>query len=83
MVYKDSDWTSSVTDWKSTSRCFFSLGSIVIAWRRKKQMSVVLNTTKTEYIATCSASSKAMWLRKMLSGLFDLEMDATCIYCDN
>ena len=24
-----------------------------------------------------------MWLRKMLSGLFDLEMDATCIYCDN
>ena len=23
------------------------------------------------------------WLRKLLSNLFDLQMDATCIYCDN
>ena len=46
-------------------------------------MSVVLSTTEAKYIATCSASSEAVWLRKMLSGLFDLEMDANCIYCDN
>ena len=24
-----------------------------------------------------------MWLRKLLSRLFDLELDATCIYCNN
>ena len=24
-----------------------------------------------------------MWLRKLLSDLFDLQLDATCIYCDN
>jgi hypothetical protein len=24
-----------------------------------------------------------VWLRKLLLGLFDLELDATCIYCDN
>ena len=24
-----------------------------------------------------------MWLRNFLSGLFDLKLDATCIYCDN
>ena len=55
----------------------------MIAWHSKKQTSVALNTTKAEYIAACSASSEAVWLQKMLSGLFDLEMDATCIYCDN
>ena len=24
-----------------------------------------------------------MWLRKLLVGLFDLELDVTCIFCDN
>ena len=81
--YTDSDWTGSVTDWKSTSGCRFSLGLAVIAWCSRKQTSVVLSTTEAEYIAACSASSEAVWLRKMLSRLFDLEMDATCIYCDN
>ena len=81
--YTDSDWTDSVTDWKSTSGCFFGLGSAVIAWRNRKQTTVVLNTTEAECIIAFSSSSEAMWLRKMLSGLFDLEMDATCIYCDN
>lgn len=43
---------------------------------------MALNTTKIEYIAACSSSSEALWLQKMLSGLFDIEMGATCIYCD-
>ena len=43
---------------------------------------MVLSTTKVEYIVVCSASGKVVWLRKMLSGLFDLEMDVTCIYSD-
>ena len=81
--YMDSDWAGSVTDRKSTSGCCFNLGSTVIAWRNRKQMSVALSTIEAEYIAACSASSEAVWLRKMLSGLFDLEMDVTCIYCDN
>ena len=81
--YIDLDWAGSVIDRKSTSECFFSLGSVVIVWCNRKQTSVALNTTEAEYIATCSASNEVVWLQKMLSGLFNLEMDATCIYCDN
>ena len=81
--YKDSDWPGSVCDRKRTSRCHFSFGSAVIAWRSQKQTSVALSTTEVEYIAACAASSEAVWLRKMLSGLFDLQLEATCIYCDN
>ena len=44
---------------------------------------MALGTTEAEYIAACAACSEVVWLRKMLSRLFDLEMDATCIYCDN
>ena len=81
--YTDSDWAGSVPDWKSTSVCFFSLGSAVIAWRSRKQMSVALSTTEAEYIDACVASSEAVWLQKMLSRLFDLQLEATWIYCDN
>jgi hypothetical protein len=55
----------------------------MISWFSKKQMSVALSTVEAEYIVTCSVSNKAMWLRKLVAGLFDLELEATCIWCDN
>jgi hypothetical protein len=39
--------------------------------------------TDVEYIATCSAICEAIWIQKLLTGLFDLEMEATMILCDN
>ena len=60
--YTDSDRVGSVIDWKSTLGCCFSLGSVVIVWRSRKQTSVVLSTTEAEYIAACSASSEVVWL---------------------
>ena len=44
---------------------------------------MALSTTKAEYVAACLASCEAVWMRKILSDLFDLHMNATCIYCDN
>ena len=44
---------------------------------------MALSTTEVEYVATFSASCEAVWLRKLLSDLFDLWLDATCIYYDN
>ena len=55
----------------------------MIVWLNGKQTSVVLSTAGAEYIAACSAHSEVVSLRKLLLGLFDLELDATCIYCDN
>ena len=55
----------------------------MIVWRSRKQTSVALSTTEAEYIAACVASGEAVWLRKMLLGLFDLQLEATCISCDN
>ena len=42
-----------------------------------------LSTAKAEYVVACSSSCEAAWLRKLLSNLFDLQMNATYIYCDN
>ena len=44
---------------------------------------MALSTSEAEYVATCLASCEAVWMRKLLSDLFDIQLDATCIYCDN
>jgi hypothetical protein len=81
--YTDSDCAGSASNKKSTSGCCFSLGSAMTSWQSRKQCSISLSTTEAEYIAACSASCEAIWLRKLLTALFDLEMEATTILCDN
>jgi hypothetical protein len=38
---------------------------------------------EVEYIASCDACTKAVWLHKVVSGLFDQVLDLAVIYCDN
>lgn len=81
--YFDVEWASSVVDRKSTSICFFSLGSASISWMSRKQKSVALSTTKAKYIVASMACCEVMWLRKLFSELFEHVLDTTVIYCDN
>jgi hypothetical protein len=55
----------------------------MISWLRRKKMSMALNTREAEYIAASVASHEAVWLQKLLAGLFYLELEPTLIYCDN
>ena len=59
------------------------MGSGVISWFSRKQSYVALSIAEAKYVTTFSASCEAVWLRKLLSNLFDLQFDATCIYCNN
>ena len=55
----------------------------MISWFSRKQSCVALSTAEAEYVAACLASCEAVWIRKLLYDLFDLQLDATCIYCDS
>jgi hypothetical protein len=44
---------------------------------------VALSNTKLEYIALSVVVQEAVWLHKLLTDLFDHEMDPTIIHCDN
>ena len=44
---------------------------------------MALSTTEAEYVVACSTSCEAIWLRKILYDLFDLQLDANCIHYDN
>jgi hypothetical protein len=81
--YTDADWEGSVSDRKITLGCCFSLGSTMISWQSRKQSNISLITAEAKYIAACFASCEAIWIRKLLTILFDLEMEETMILCDN
>ena len=51
--YVESDWAGSAITRKSTSGCYFSMGSGVISWFSGKQSCVALSIAKVEYVAAC------------------------------
>ena len=55
----------------------------MISWFSKKQSSVVLSMAEAEYIVACSACYEVIWLWKLMSGIFDMELDTTVIFYDN
>jgi hypothetical protein len=59
------------------------LGLGLVSWFSWKQKSVALSSAKVEYMVASQASCEAIWLRKMLVGLFGQELPPTIIHCDN
>jgi hypothetical protein len=55
----------------------------MVSWCSRKQSSVSLSTAEAEYIALSVAFREVVWLHKLLTNLFDHEMDSTIIHCDN
>jgi hypothetical protein len=81
--FMDVDWAGNPTDRKSTSGGIFSIGSTVVSWYSRKQTSVALSSVEVEYMAASQAACEAIWMRKILVGLFGSHLDPTVIYCDN
>jgi hypothetical protein len=70
-------------DQKSTFKYYFSLGSSMISWSRRKKSCVAFSMTKVEYVAACEVSKEAIWIQKLFSRLSSLGLGVTCIWCDN
>ena len=81
--YADVDWAGSPVDRKSTFGYCFSLGSAMISWSSRKHGSIAQSTTEVEYIAASDASKEAVWLIKLVSGLFGDKLEMTVVHCDN
>mgnify|MGYP001791670327 CR=1 FL=1 len=81
--YTDSDWAGSQDDMKSTSGYAFTLGSGIFSWGSKKQDSVALSSAEAEYVAAAGAACQAIWLKRILADMGELQDSATEIYCDN
>lgn len=61
----------------------FFYGGGPICWVSKRQDSVALSTLEAEYNALSLACQEAVWLRRLLKDLDELQPEATTIYEDN
>ena len=82
--YSDADWAGDLDDRHSTSGNLFVMTGGAVSWMSKKQATVALSTTEAEYVALCSATQEAIWLRRLLGDLDgDLVNGPTRILGDN
>eukprot|EP00253_Pinus_taeda_P035327 PITA_35327 len=69
--FTDAYWARSPSDRKSTSRGILKLGSVAVSWYSRKQRSVALNAAEVEYMFASQVACEAIWMQKILVGLFD------------
>ena len=83
--YSDADWGDNLNDRRSTGGYTFLIAGGSVTWSSKKQPTVALSSTETEYIALTQAAKEAIWIRHLLKEVkCDLSNNKlTIIYNDN
>jgi transposase InsO family protein len=65
--YSDADWAGDPDTRRSTTGYVFTFAGGPIAWKSKLQKSSALSSVEAEYIAACSTSREAKWIRQLLA----------------
>ncbi|GJV45381.1 putative RNA-directed DNA polymerase [Tanacetum coccineum] len=83
--YSDSDFAKCKDSSRSTSGYIFMLSGGPISWRSHKQELTTTSTMMAEYVACYHATSHAILLRNLISGLKVVDSISRPIrlYCDN
>jgi hypothetical protein len=58
--YTDLDWVGCVADMKSSSSCFFILGSTMVSWLVRSKTLVALSSIDAEYMVANQTSCEAI-----------------------
>jgi hypothetical protein len=80
--FSDADFAGCRLDRKSTSRSCQFLGSSLVYWSSRKQLSVAQSTTEAEYVATASCCSQVLWISYTMSD-FGEEYTHVPLQCDS
>ena len=71
----DADWASDPDTRRSTTGYVFQIGSGSVAWATRKQRTVALSSTESEYMALTESLQHAIWTAQILKNLdFDLDL---------
>lgn len=61
----------------------FIKNGAAITWATQRQQSVALSTTEAEFMAACSATKEAIWLKRLLMDIGEFKQDSVCLNIDN
>jgi len=81
--YVDADWAGDPNSRRSISGCVFFLNGCPISWAAKKQPSISLSSTESEYMASTLATREAVFLRQFLAELGFCPAGPIPIFVDN
>lgn len=68
-AFSDADYAGDITDRKSTTGFVILFAGGPVAWCSKKQSSVVLSTTASEYVAAAHCCEELRYLRNLYKEL--------------
>lgn len=81
--FTDADWAGDLDSRKSTSGYVFTLYGGAISWNTKRQATVALSSTESEYMSAVLGIQEAIWLKALYSEIFlERSMDIP-FYVDN
>ena len=80
--YVDADGASQEHR-RAISGYLFMVDGGAVSWSSKKQELVTLSTTEAEYVAATHAAKEAVWLRHLLTELFDFADAPTTLFSDS
>lgn len=80
--YADADWAGDSYDRKSTSGYLFKIFGGTVVWNTRKQATVAMSSTESEYVALAEAAKEGIWLQGLIAELGFLKAMFT-IFEDN
>ncbi|GJZ11337.1 copia protein [Tanacetum coccineum] len=81
-TYAIVDHVGSQDTRRSTSGSTQFMGDKLVSWSSKKQKSIDISSTKTEYIALSGCCAQILWMRSQLTD-YGLKFNMIPLYCDN
>ena len=70
-------------DRRAVSRYAFLIDGGAVSWSSKHQELVSLLTTESEYVVATHGTKEALWLRSLISEVFNPFTDPTTLLSDN
>ncbi|GAU31202.1 hypothetical protein TSUD_210590 [Trifolium subterraneum] len=81
--FTDADWARCIDTRRSTTGYCFFLGSSLVSWKAKKQLTVSRSSSEAEYRALSTATCELIWLTFLMKDLNIHCSKPPVIYCDS
>ena len=82
LTFSHADYASDHTTRKSVSGFIVKLGDSLVSWGSKKQSTIALSTTESEFIAARTATQEMIWTERLIKDLCN-NCKIPVLYVDN